>query len=210
MDKPYDLIVFIGRFQPWHQGHQGVLEKALHLAKACLIIIGSASIVPNYKNPFSWQQRKHLLLQGVGVLRHRVYINTIKDYGDDELWYAQIKKLVYQTIPATQNIALIGHIKDDSSYYLKLFPEWGFISVENIAGIHATDIRADLYRRILYCQEASYAKKHLHPQNWQWLKHWCRSDQARMFALEWQNILHNVYILYSRLRGNNQLERPKT
>ncbi|NCX94599.1 MAG: NUDIX domain-containing protein, partial [Gammaproteobacteria bacterium] len=38
-------------------------------------------------------------------------------------------------------IAIVGHDKDDSTYYLKGFPEWGFVAVENYHSLNATEIR---------------------------------------------------------------------
>ena len=46
----------------------------------------------------------------------------------------------------SKKVGLIGHSKDHSSYYLKLFPTWGNIDVQGVEGgqhklINATDIR---------------------------------------------------------------------
>jgi len=35
----------------------------------------------------------------------------------------------------------IGHMKDESSYYLNMFPQWDLIDVNNIEDMHASDIR---------------------------------------------------------------------
>ena len=42
-------------------------------------------------------------------------------------------------------IGLIGHEKDDSSYYLNLFPMWDRVEIENTSGINATDIRKEFF-----------------------------------------------------------------
>lgn len=39
------------------------------------------------------------------------------------------------------SVALIGHEKDSSSYYLKVFPQWDLIETGNYKGINATDFR---------------------------------------------------------------------
>jgi bifunctional NMN adenylyltransferase/nudix hydrolase len=38
-------------------------------------------------------------------------------------------------------IGLIGHAKDNSSFYLKSFPTWGSVEVPSLEGINATEIR---------------------------------------------------------------------
>ena len=45
---------------------------------------------------------------------------------------------------ATHRIGIIGHKKDESSFYLDMFPQWEFVDVEQIEPLGATDIR-DLY-----------------------------------------------------------------
>ena len=58
LDKKFDLLVFIGRFQPFHNGHNKVIEQALRDAKHVLVLIGSANIPRNIRNPFTFQERK--------------------------------------------------------------------------------------------------------------------------------------------------------
>jgi nicotinamide mononucleotide adenylyltransferase len=47
---------------------------------------------------------------------------------------------------ATYKIGLIGHNKDQTSYYLALFPKWQQVIVPNFKGINATDIREALFK----------------------------------------------------------------
>jgi bifunctional NMN adenylyltransferase/nudix hydrolase len=44
-------------------------------------------------------------------------------------------------------IALIGHSKDASSFYLKLFPQWDSVEVPNFQGLSATPIRERYFVR---------------------------------------------------------------
>ena len=44
-------------------------------------------------------------------------------------------------------IGLIGHFKDDSSYYLRLFPEWEMFELDSLNGsISATPMREAYFR----------------------------------------------------------------
>ena len=38
----YDLLVFIGRFQPFHLGHLAVIRRGLAEARHVLVLVGSA------------------------------------------------------------------------------------------------------------------------------------------------------------------------
>ena len=49
----YDFAVFVGRFQPLHNGHQHVIDQALRSAKKLIILIGSADTARSIRNPFT-------------------------------------------------------------------------------------------------------------------------------------------------------------
>ena len=64
---------------------------------------------------------------------------------NEQKWIEDIQTKVKSHIPSPKaNIGIIGHHKDDSSYYLDSFPQWNIIEMENTELLNATDIR-DLY-----------------------------------------------------------------
>jgi bifunctional NMN adenylyltransferase/nudix hydrolase len=68
---------------------------------------------------------------------------------NDTAWAAQIQRIVSDQAsrPWTDKgmkIAIIGHKKDESSFYLDMFPQWDFIDQDLIEPLDATQIR-DLY-----------------------------------------------------------------
>jgi bifunctional NMN adenylyltransferase/nudix hydrolase len=61
---------------------------------------------------------------------------------NDTRWVQQVQQAVASVVTLPKaNIGLIGHNKDQSSYYLALFPHWKSVSVANYHGISATPIR---------------------------------------------------------------------
>jgi len=50
-DYEYDLIVYIGRFQPFHVGHKAVLDDALKRSKRVVVVLGSADCARSPKIP---------------------------------------------------------------------------------------------------------------------------------------------------------------
>jgi cytidyltransferase-like protein len=50
--KQYSM--FIGRWQPWHEGHRWLIDQRLEQGKNVLILI--RDIAPNEKNPFTAQE----------------------------------------------------------------------------------------------------------------------------------------------------------
>ena len=146
-----DALVFIGRFQPFHNGHKAVIEAALEQAKEVVVVVGSSFAARNIRNPFTFQERKAMIeatfpyhtLDGLG----RLHIVPVSDYPyDDHKWMNAIQRVVDATVPHAKDIGLIGHSKDHTSYYLEIFPEWkNHVEVPNVDGINATDIRNCLF-----------------------------------------------------------------
>lgn len=139
-----DALVFIGRFQPFHNGHKAVIDAALEQAKEVVIVVGSSFAARNIRNPFTFQERK-AMIKAV-FTTERVKVVPVSDYPyDDNKWVNAIQRIVDETIPNAKDVGLIGHSKDSTSYYLNIFPRWkNHVEVPNIDGINATDIRKHL------------------------------------------------------------------
>ena len=61
----------------------------------------------------------------------------------EDLWVKGVQDAV-QTAAlelGAQSIGLIGHEKDESSYYLRMFPQWPLVESPNIDGRSATELR---------------------------------------------------------------------
>lgn len=150
-NKPYDLVVFIGRFQIVHNAHKAIIDRACELANhKVLVIVGSADKPRTFKNPFTTSERKAMIKAATSKSTVPVYIDHIYDNTyNDTAWAAQVQRVVndHASRPWTDKgmrIAIIGHKKDESSFYLDMFPQWDFIDQDLIEPLDATQIR-DLY-----------------------------------------------------------------
>lgn len=151
MSKKYDILVFIGRFQPIHNAHLAIIQQAKLLCNKLIIVTGSAEQPRTYKNPFTSQEREHMLLDATrGLLDFKFSIDIEKNIDtiyNDQAWAIRIQSIVNKyTGKLACNIGIIGHKKDESSFYLDMFPQWTFEPVEEIEPLGATDIR-DLFFR---------------------------------------------------------------
>jgi bifunctional NMN adenylyltransferase/nudix hydrolase len=63
---------------------------------------------------------------------------------NDQAWAVRVQALVGKHTKLGDKVGIIGHKKDDSSFYLDMFPQWGFENVELIEFLSAVNIR-DLY-----------------------------------------------------------------
>lgn len=141
-----DLAVLIGRFQPFHNGHAFLLQHALDAAPRVAVVLGSAWHAKSAKNPFSWRERAAMIAESLPSQdRARVEFIPLRDYYDDVRWCNALRREVETHAGPGTRIALVGHFKDHSSYYLSRFPQWQLISAENFAGINATELRSMLF-----------------------------------------------------------------
>lgn len=154
MTKRYDYTVFIGRFQPFHIGHKQVIETALTIADKVIVLVGSSFQPRTPKNPFTSIERAGMIFEGLDLQREdkdRVIVAPLQDQRyNDQQWAASVQQRVEECIARggwtdyPPKVAIIGHTKDDSSYYLKMFPQWALVEHEMNEQLNATDIR-ELY-----------------------------------------------------------------
>lgn len=147
-----DIAIYIGRFQPFHVGHYDNCVKALARAKKLIILIGSSGIGPLPNNPWSFDERCHMILQAMPEAYHsRIQFLPLYDsLYDQAAWETRVKKLIDVHAPVNTTKSLVTFAKDDSSFYLDCFPEWQQMHLpmvvdDNNVCISATDIRAHLY-----------------------------------------------------------------
>lgn len=155
MSKTHNLLVFIGRFQPFHFGHRRVVQLALEQADHVLILVGSSFKPRDIMNPFTYDERRTMIENSLEPQDiSRVTIRPLRDYlYNDNKWMAEVQNhvdLLTSSTPyfqargkALTKIGIIGYDKDNSSWYLKAFPQWDFVDVGRsyIETIDATTIR---------------------------------------------------------------------
>lgn len=161
----HDVAVIIGRFQPFHHGHLQLIKKAFETADNVIIFIGSSKTSRTIKNPWSFEERREMILafmEGeyrnvqkaiVGANAYMVGTKTVhfvetRDFPyNDYQWVFNIQQKVKALYPEQlTDIALVGFKKDETTYYIDLFPQWDFVDTEHFAkNINATDIRTKIF-----------------------------------------------------------------
>ncbi|MDR8726215.1 bifunctional nicotinamide-nucleotide adenylyltransferase/Nudix hydroxylase [Burkholderia pseudomultivorans] len=144
-NRRFDALVFIGRFQPPHRGHLNVLKSALSRAERVCVLIGSTDKPRTVKDPFSFDERRQMLASLLDAAeRERVTIAPVQDstYNDGD-WVRWVQDAVASALGdvAQRKVGLIGHEKDATSYYLRMFPQWELVDVDVTEDISATEIR---------------------------------------------------------------------
>jgi len=125
--KP-DLGVFIGRLNPFHEGHLHVIRAGLRQMDHLVIAVGSATGRRTLRDPFTYAERLEMIHRALTpVENQRVTVIPIPDIVyNDLLWSSEVRRKVNAVAKSVVagSIALVGHRKDATSYYLSMFPEW--------------------------------------------------------------------------------------
>ncbi len=143
MNIQFDYLIFIGRFQPFHLAHLAVIEEAFKHSQQVIILLGSAQPERTLKNVFSVAEREQMILAALPAgQQQRIRFGALVDVYNDVKWTKAVKQAVADIVadPA-KKVGLIGHFKDQSSYYLALFPDWPLVELDNFYHLSATPIR---------------------------------------------------------------------
>ena len=150
-----DILVFIGRFQPFHIGHKAVLDAALAQAERVIVLAGSANRSRSFRNPWTFEDRAKMISKvypNETLNTQQLKVLPLNDtMYNDEAWTSSVQRAVDRLVKKDglegKKIGLIGHSKDKTSYYLKLFPQWASVDVKHEVGVfNATDIRKSYFR----------------------------------------------------------------
>jgi bifunctional NMN adenylyltransferase/nudix hydrolase len=136
--------IFIGRFQPAHEGHIHAIGIAASQVDTLIVLVGSANQCRSIKNPFTFYERKAMLdikLRAASV--KNVEILPLNDHKyNNEQWISDVKisALASSKDQYSVKVILFGHMKEGNDY-LNWFPEWEFRGIEATYNVNATSIR---------------------------------------------------------------------
>jgi bifunctional NMN adenylyltransferase/nudix hydrolase len=188
----YDYVIYLGRFQPFHEGHQATLKQALARGKKVIVGVGSANRSRSTENPFEYSERFQMICNTLSPLElDRTEILPIYDFPyNDSAWMLHVNNTIGDYVfdmtgksAGELNIAIIGFKKDDTSRYLEWFPNWTYIGVEEQHGImSATDIRN------LYFQKGTIISEFLPDTVRKWLKSFTLNPAYKWLLNEFEYI----------------------
>jgi len=196
----YDYLVFIGRFQPFHAGHQYVLEQALEQARSVIVLIGSSNVHRSAENPWNYSEREQMIqnaAKGKMSLYQYLKVQPLDDFAyNDTAWVITVQETVDQMvmIPSSgkePKIGLIGYDKDSTSYYLKMFPTWDVVEIDTQYGtINATQIRDQYFQAAPVINEflpdtvRSYLKEFALTPEFKWVLN--ETNYIRNYKKSWE------------------------
>lgn len=146
-EKPFDVVLFIGRFQPVHNAHIQILKRATELANKVVVVVGSANQPRTFKNPWTAIERIEMIQRALAVsdipLDSIAFETNIDTPYNDSAWAVRIQDIAHKYQKEGDKLGIIGHKKegDESTFYLDMFPQWEFIDQGLVEILDATSIR---------------------------------------------------------------------
>ena len=143
--------VVIGRFQPFHDGHLSLVERALAAAPRVVVVIGSAFQARSPKHPFTWQERAEMVQRSFPETeRRRLHCVPVRDFFDDAPWVAAVRHAVAGAWAGTgaarpETVTLVGHARDATRDYLESFPGWTLQRADSVPVRRASLMRDALF-----------------------------------------------------------------
>ena len=205
--KKVNVTAVIGRFQPPHVYHiDELIGPALRSGDVTDVLLGSSLTARNPKNPLTWEMRADLItasvieyfdnndlrldtedVAGKVKIKNLLFV-PIRDYlYSDTQWVVQVQHKLNEAVKehfkyaVDYKVTLWGCEKDDSSYYLNLFPQWehNFVVKNEGRGISGSVIREQMFEGFL--DWATY----VYPSARRILHAWANSEDARAMTEEY-------------------------
>ncbi|UCB58385.1 MAG: nicotinamide-nucleotide adenylyltransferase [Thermoplasmatales archaeon] len=109
--------LFIGRFQPFHNGHLKVIQKISKEYDEIIIGIGSSQYSDTIDNPFTAKQREEMInqaLKKVGVKNYKIIL--IPDIHNPTKWVDHVLKIYKDFDVVISNSDLTYHLFTDKGF----------------------------------------------------------------------------------------------
>ncbi len=137
--------LYIGRFQPYHLGHQAVLQKIVEEVDEIVVGLGSAQASHTIENPFTAGERISMIWPALKCLDVACYVIPLEDMARNAVWVSHVKAMTPKFEVVYSNNPLV----------VQLFAE---------AGVEVR--RPPMYRREVYSGTAIRRMMLAGDENW--------------------------------------------
>ena len=120
--------LFVGRFQPFHNGHLEVVKKIVNEVDELVIVVGSSQYSHNKDNPFTAGERITMIrnaLKEAEVSLSQIWIIPVPDVHHHSLWVSQVVgycpkfDVVYANEPLTRRLFIEAGFKVEDMPLIK-------------------------------------------------------------------------------------------
>jgi nicotinamide-nucleotide adenylyltransferase len=113
---------YIGRFQPYHNGHQQVIEEIVTEVDELVVGIGSADQSHTERNPFTAGERIMMITKCVEDLDVVTYVVPIEDINRNSVWVSHLESMSPRFDVAYSNNPLVIQLFEESGTEVRQSP----------------------------------------------------------------------------------------
>ena len=145
--KKYKLGMYLGRFQPFHNGHKAIVDQMLEECEEVVIVVGSADKMGTIKNPFPAWERINMI--GMVYRDKPVHIVALPDrptITQDNRWGVYVMEFL-KGMSFEPDVIYQG-METERNTWFEHYPNIPVISVSRLTiPISATIIRAAIVEK---------------------------------------------------------------
>ncbi len=113
---------YVGRFQPYHEGHHSVIKELAETFDELVIGIGSADKSHTKRNPLTAGERHVILTRSLESVDITTYVVPIQDINRNALWVSHVTSLCPPFDVAISNNPLVIQLFEDAGYDVRQGP----------------------------------------------------------------------------------------
>ncbi|HED04797.1 MAG TPA: nicotinamide-nucleotide adenylyltransferase [Candidatus Fraserbacteria bacterium] len=123
--------LFLGRFQPYHQGHHQMIKKIAAQVDELIIAVGSAQWSHTPRDPFTAGERIMMITRALAELPLTKYVLPVEDIERNSLYVAHIRtltppfSLVYSNNPLVTRLFAEAQIPVQALPFVERERFWG-------------------------------------------------------------------------------------
>ena len=113
---------YIGRFQPYHDGHQQMVEEIVSEVDELVLGIGSAGHSHSPRNPFTAGERVMMVTKAVAEFDLTTYVVPIEDLDRNSVWVSHVRSMSPAFDVAYSNNPLVIQLFEEADVEVRQSP----------------------------------------------------------------------------------------
>ena len=113
---------YIGRFQPYHDGHHAMVERIADEADELVLGIGSADDSHTTHDPFTAGERIMMITRAVAEFDLPVYVVPLEDINRNAVWVSHVESMCPDFDVAYSNNPLVVRLFEESGIEVRQSP----------------------------------------------------------------------------------------
>ncbi|PSQ44393.1 nicotinamide-nucleotide adenylyltransferase [Halobacteriales archaeon SW_7_68_16] len=105
---------YVGRFQPYHDGHHWMVERILDEVDELVVAVGSADASHTPRNPFSAGERVTMIQRTLAAYEQVTYTVPIEDIDRNAVWVGHVRSMVPRFDVAYSNNPLVARLFEEA------------------------------------------------------------------------------------------------